>query len=150
MKRIPPFENNRRTILSGAQFKPAESQEGKKNPFITDEIDPNVPLHQQFEGFSPLLSKEIDYRMKHNQSFSEIMDEIKHSTKLYLCNVNQEVQFHCIPLYTCRIISIMLISLTFCKGISDDTIAVNIVIPIIVIIISTGNLHTVLKYLATR
>lgn len=98
LKRIPPFENSRRTILSGAEFKTAEAQDGKKNPFECNEIEENIPLHQQFEGFSPLLSKEVEYRMKHGQTFAEIIKEIKDSKKIYLCNVNQEVQYHCIPL----------------------------------------------------
>ena len=38
MKRIPPFENNRRTIHPGALFTPTDPQE-KKNPYINYEID---------------------------------------------------------------------------------------------------------------
>lgn len=97
LKRIPPFENNRRTVHPGAVFEPTPSQQ-KKNPYTERIVDPNVSLTKQFSGFSPFLAKECEYRMAHGQSFSSIMDEISSSTSLYVANEKNEAVFHCIPL----------------------------------------------------
>ena len=97
LKRIPPFENNKRTIQPGASFKPTPSQ-AKKDPFNEQTIDPNQTLTSQFSGFSPFLSQEIEYRLNHQQSFASIMNEIKESDSLYIANHNNEAVFHCIDL----------------------------------------------------
>ena len=97
LKRIPPFENNRRTIQPGASFKPTPSQ-AKKDPFKETTIDLDTPLTAQFSGFSPFLSSEIEYRLNHGQSFTDIMNEIKQSTSLFIANQNNEAVFHCIDL----------------------------------------------------
>lgn len=97
LKRIPPFENARRTIHPGAQFVPVPPQD-KKNPFTCEIVDPEVSLTRQFGGFSPFLSKEVEYRMAHGQSFSSIMQEIASSDQLYVYESDGEPQFHCIPL----------------------------------------------------
>lgn len=94
MKRIPPFENSKRTILPNVPFVVA-AQEHKKDPFTSNEIDLQQPLHKQFDGFSPLLSKEIQYRMMQQESFAKIMQEIKESKSLY---IHEQGQFHLIPL----------------------------------------------------
>lgn len=96
LKRIPPFENNKRTVWPGADFTYPDSQM-KTDPFSVAEADPNIPLVKQFAGFSPLLAKEIEYRLS-NQSFKEIMDEISNSHELYVANTNDECIFHVIPL----------------------------------------------------
>ena len=61
-------------------------------------MDPEVSLTRQFGGFSPFLSKEVEYRMAHGQSFSSIMQEIASSDQLYVYESDGEPQFHCIPL----------------------------------------------------
>jgi len=96
LKRIPPFENNRRTIHPGATFIPTPSQ-NKKNPFDTSVIDESETLTKQFAGFSPFLAKEVEYRMNHGQSFSSIMQEIEDSDSLYV-SVDKLDSFHCIEL----------------------------------------------------
>ena len=78
LKRIPPFENAQRTIQPGAIFT-FPKQQDKINPFNTDTYDPNLPLTTQFSGFSPLLSKEIEYRLHQGESFKEIIDQIEAS-----------------------------------------------------------------------
>ncbi|SKA00704.1 Rqc2 family fibronectin-binding protein [Anaerorhabdus furcosa] len=98
LKRIPPFENNRRTIQPGAMFKETEIQDGKKDPFTSSTYDHELTLTKQFHGFSPFLSKEVEYRLGHDESFSNIMKEIEDSNSLYLATVNNETVFHCIPL----------------------------------------------------
>lgn len=97
LKRIPPFENSRRTVQPGAAFEPTPSQE-KKDPFTVSTVDSNLPLTKQFGGFSPFLSKEVEYRMSHGQSFSSIMQEIESSDSLYIANENDEPVFHCLQL----------------------------------------------------
>ena len=97
LKRIPPFENNRRIVHPGAEFKPTPPQD-KKNPFLHPIIDPNQSLTQQFSGFSPFLAKEIEYRMSNGQSFEEVLKEIEASHALYIANQANEAVFHCIPL----------------------------------------------------
>lgn len=63
LKRIPPFENTKRTIQPGAQFTLPE-QAVKQDPFTAQTVDPQQPLHQQFDGFSPLLGREVEARMR--------------------------------------------------------------------------------------
>ena len=97
LKRIPPFENSRRIIQTGAMFVPAPSQ-NKKDPFVEQTIDPELSLTKQFAGFSPFLAKECEYRMAHGQSFSDFMKEIEASRSLYIADDENEPVFHCIPL----------------------------------------------------
>ncbi|MGN1404754.1 MAG: NFACT family protein [Erysipelotrichaceae bacterium] len=81
-KKIPPAENNKRVILSGAPFLTIESQK-KLNPFETENINLDESLVAQLQGFSKVLEKEIRYRLE-NQSFKEIMTEIEKSDKFYI------------------------------------------------------------------
>ncbi len=98
LKRIPPFENNRRTIQPGAMFKETEIQPDKIDPFHATTYNPELTLTKQFHGFSPFLSKEIEYRLHNDESFASIMKEIENSNTLYISNLNNEAVFHCIPL----------------------------------------------------
>lgn len=97
LKRIPPFENSKRIIMPNAVFEPMEPQD-KKNPFITDEISTGSSLVKQFAGFSPLLAREIEFRMSKGDAFHTITKEIEASDKLYISSQNGEPAFHCIPL----------------------------------------------------
>ncbi len=97
LKRIPPFENTRRTLQPGAMFTlPQQAQ--KKDPFQQQFVDPQLPLHQQFEGFSPLLGKEVDWRIRHGERFADIMQQLKESTSLFITPDQHDMQFHLIPL----------------------------------------------------
>lgn len=96
LKRIPPFENSRRTIQPGAAFTDTPSQ-NKKDPFTEPVYDPEVSLTKQFAGFSPFLAEEVEYRIAHGESFTGIMQEIEQSHSLYICEENDSY-FHCIPL----------------------------------------------------
>jgi len=97
MKRIPPFENSRRTIQAGAEFSETPSQD-KKNPFIEQNVDMNISLTKQFSGFSPFLAKEVEYRMSKGQTFHSIMEEISNSKSIFIANSDNEPVFHCIDL----------------------------------------------------
>lgn len=94
MKRIPPFENNKRTIHPGAIYAlPTPHQ--KKNPFVEFDGDFDDPLTKQYHGFSPLLSTEIQYRIHAGEIFEDIMHMIAHSHQMY---ITSSMQFHVLPL----------------------------------------------------
>ncbi|MDD2591564.1 MAG: NFACT RNA binding domain-containing protein [Erysipelotrichaceae bacterium] len=97
LKRIPPFENTQRTIQPGANYTYLEPQD-KQDPFQTKTYDLNRSFTEQFSGFSPLLSKEFEYRMHNGQSFLSIMKEISLSNDLYVSNYQGKLYFHVIPL----------------------------------------------------
>ena len=97
LKRIPPFENTKRTIQPGAVFVLPEIQE-KRNPFMDNDPDLTQSLTSQYHGFSPLLTREMQYRIMNGQSFSEVMKSIAASNCLYLSTDEKETHFHCIPL----------------------------------------------------
>ena len=97
LKRIPPFENSRRTIHPGAVFVPAPFQD-KKDPYTETHADSDRSLTAQFTGFSPLLSREIEYRMNHGQNFASCMEEIRTSRTLYISAREGEPVFHVLPL----------------------------------------------------
>lgn len=97
LKRIPPFENSKRTIHPGALYQLPAAHAGKKNPFEVDSIDEDLPLTKQLHGFSPILATEVQYRMHHGETFDSIMNEIKTSESLYIMEKGDNLQFHCIP-----------------------------------------------------
>lgn len=98
LKRIPPFENNRRILQPGATFKLPDAQNEKLDPFTCPPLNIDIDLSRQLQGFSPLLSKEVKYRLENGQSFQQIMQEIQESDSLYITSFQEENQFHCIPL----------------------------------------------------
>ncbi len=97
LKKIPPYENTRRTILPGAVFERPEKQD-KKDPFETMEIDMDESLVKQLQGFSKLLETEMRWRIDHGETFRQVMDEIAASNSLYLHKVKDTYEFHVIPL----------------------------------------------------
>ena len=96
LKKIPPYENTRRTILPGALFTLPDPQQ-KQDPFDDPRIDWNESLVKQLQGFSKLLEKEVRYRLE-TSSFPQIMEEIRNSDKLYICRLPDRNEFHVIPL----------------------------------------------------
>jgi predicted ribosome quality control (RQC) complex YloA/Tae2 family protein len=96
LKRIPPYENSIRIIHPGATYVKPKAQE-KSNPFTTFDFNPEESLTSQFHGFSPLLSREIEFRLN-NQTFEEIMKEIENSNSIYITKTKNDMQFHVIPL----------------------------------------------------
>ena len=96
LKKIPPYENTRRTILPGAEFSLPDKQ-NKLDPYTNLDINFDDSLVNQIQGFSKLLETEIRYRLN-NQTYKDILDEIKNSHNLYLSKVNDNYEFHVIPL----------------------------------------------------
>ncbi len=82
LKRIPPYENTKRVIFAGAKYIPNEKID-KKNPLINDSVDLDDSLVNQFDGFSPLLAKEVQHRMVHGELFKSIMEEVSSSQSIY-------------------------------------------------------------------
>jgi predicted ribosome quality control (RQC) complex YloA/Tae2 family protein len=98
LKHIPPFENTRRTVQPGARFKPTEPQTDKLDPFTVSDVKPQDNLFETLIGFSPLLSKEFNYRMACGQRYQDILQELAASDRIYLYDTGRETLFHCLPL----------------------------------------------------
>ena len=96
-RKIPPYENNKRTILTGALFIAPESQ-NKKDPYNHEDININESLVLQLQGFSKVLDKEVHYRLNNNEDYKTIINEIKNSNELYITQNKDEYQYHVIPL----------------------------------------------------
>ncbi len=113
LKRIPPFENTKRTIHPGARFKVTESQTGKIDPFSIEDVNDSDNLFEKLVGFSPLLSDEVRYRMTHGQTYKEIMREIARSDSV--C-ISSNDMFHCIPLTHLKM---PYVSYPICEGLDE-------------------------------
>lgn len=98
LKRIPPFENNTRTIHPGATFVSVPAQIGKKDPYVDATYDFDTSFTKQFYGFSPLLSEEVTHRLKNGQTWEEIMAEMANSSTLYVYEKDGKEYFHILPL----------------------------------------------------
>lgn len=95
LKRIPPYENTKRIIFAGATYTPNPKPQ-RLNPFENIQLDFNQSLMEQFDGFSPLLAKEVQFRLTKNQQFADIINLIAKSDNLYY--YPQEKVFHVIEL----------------------------------------------------
>lgn len=98
MKQTSLCKASAQTLSPKAVYHLPFEYSGKQNPFQPSSINESESLVTQFHGFSPLLSREFQYRMQQGQSFYEIMYELNRSDKLYLSETEQGIQFHCIPL----------------------------------------------------
>ena len=96
LKKIPPYENTRRTIIPGAVFTLPDKQ-NKQDPFNNPNVNMDESLVNQLQGFSKLLEKEVRYRLT-NETFEQIMKDISSSKNLYLTKINDSYEFHIIPL----------------------------------------------------
>ncbi len=93
LKRIPVYENSKRTIHPGAKYTlPAQPE--KQNPLEVENVDMDSSLVKQVYGFSPVLSNEFQTRMIQGQSFKDILKELLESDTLYC----YEKEYHCLPL----------------------------------------------------
>ena len=97
LKKIPPYENTKRTILPGSIFTLPDKQ-NKLDPFNNPNIDYDESLVKQLQGFSKLLENEFRYRLDNRQTYDEIIQEIKDSKNLYISKINDTYEFHIIPL----------------------------------------------------
>lgn len=97
LKRIPPFENTKRTIQPGAMYSLPDQVE-KRDPFVSDTVLSDIGMTQQFDGFSPLFGREVEFRLNHGESFTDIMREVDRSDRLFLHPTAKDTYAHCIPL----------------------------------------------------
>lgn len=97
LKKIPPYENTKRTILPGSIFTLPDKQ-NKLDPFNNPNVDYDESLVKQLQGFSKLLENEFRYRLDNKQTYDEIIQEIKDSKNLYISKINDTYEFHVIPL----------------------------------------------------
>lgn len=93
LKRIPIYENSKRFIHPGATYTLPDPG-NKQDPLHVQSLDMESSLVSQIHGFSPILSTEFQYRMKYNESFNELIQEVLQSDTLYI----YEKEFHCIEL----------------------------------------------------
>lgn len=92
LKRISPFENTERAIVAGSNYD-YPPQFDKRSFFELASFNPDESLRSQFNGISPLLEKEILFRLK-TQDAQSIIDELLDSNSIYI----YEKDYHIIPL----------------------------------------------------
>lgn len=92
--RIYPSDSNQRILLHNVEYK-LPSNLVRANPFCNPELDHNRNYVEQLDGFSSLLSKELQYRVKMGQNLVEMMKEISDSDYVY--DYGNKV-FHCLKL----------------------------------------------------
>ncbi len=93
LKKIPPYLNNKRTILQGANFTLPDKQ-NKKDPYLDLDVDFNESLVKQVAGFSKQLENEIRY-LNQTLEYKDIIQKIKDANKLY---ISENGDYHIIPL----------------------------------------------------
>ncbi len=100
LKRIPIFENSKRLIHPGAHYELPKQDESKRDPFTCSiaDLEKECSFSAQLHGCSPLLSRELDYRLRQGFSFRDVMNELQNSHTLYLHSMGEKTLFHCIPL----------------------------------------------------
>lgn len=97
LKRITPSMNSTRFIQPGATYNLPPMNENKLNPLTNDFIE-NNNLTKVYQGMSPILSKEVLYRIDNGENFNNIMTYVKESNHLYLSKIEDKEYFHLIPL----------------------------------------------------
>ena len=96
IKHISPSMNSERFLQPGALYQ-LPPMIKKLDPFTSEFVEDNQ-LTKIYQGMSPILSKEILYRIDQDESFKEIMKEIENSQNLYITKVNDKEYFHVIEL----------------------------------------------------
>ena len=93
LKRIPVYENSKRTIHPGAMYTLPDPG-NKMNPTNVSNLDMDSSFVQQIYGFSPILSNEFQYRIKQGMNYNDILNECFQSNTLYV----YQKDYHCIEL----------------------------------------------------
>ncbi len=97
LKRISPSMNTTRFLQPGAMYQLPPMDETKVNPFTSEYIE-SANLTKSYQGFSPILSREIIYRVDNGESFNNIMNTIKESNQLFITSIDEKEYFHVIEL----------------------------------------------------
>ncbi len=93
--RIAPYQNSKRIIIPTAKYEVMESLDKKSPLQYTNE--PSDQLLENFEGFSPILAREFDYRIRNNEYYHTILQTILSSNTLFVAKEKPSI-FHAIPL----------------------------------------------------
>lgn len=96
LKRISPSVSIR--ILQPGAIYSLPPLLDKENPFLVDSNHVTENFTKTYQGISPELSREIEYRLKKGETFENIMKEIKESENIYIHKVDDKEYFHIIPL----------------------------------------------------
>ncbi len=96
LKRISPSMNTVRFVTPGAAYELPPMLE-KANPLFKQDIATNN-YNKTYQGISPILSKEILYRIDQGETFSDIINKILISRTIYITSTEQKDYFHLIEL----------------------------------------------------
>lgn len=97
-KRIPPFENSKRIIHPGANYTVPPAHVNKIDPFTVSNLAYDSDFANMLHGFSPILSREVSYRIKNGENYNDIIQHIKNSTSLFATELSDKYEMHIIPL----------------------------------------------------
>lgn len=76
------FESSNRIVLPGQKYElPGDDQKKQIENLTLDRLHPH--FYEDFEGVSPLLSKEIIFRVKQGESIEDILKALKESETLF-------------------------------------------------------------------
>lgn len=93
--RIAPYLNSKRILVPTAPFVDVDGL-NKKSP-LTYQDEPIDQLMEHFEGFSPQLAREFEYRIKNGENYHELLQKILDSKHLYVAPKKPNL-FHAIEL----------------------------------------------------
>ena len=96
LKRISPSVSTR--ILQPGAMYSLPPLIDKMNPFDIHENNLTENFTKVYQGFSPELSNEVEYRINKGENFKDIMNLIQNSYSLYIHKINDKEYFHVIPL----------------------------------------------------
>lgn len=97
LKRISPSLNTVRFLQPGATYELPPMQTNKLNLF-EDGLIQTDNLNKTYQGVSPILSRELLYRLEQGEKFEDLLDLLANSTTLYLSQVENKEYFHILPL----------------------------------------------------
>lgn len=97
VKRISPLDNPNQVVVPGAKYE-VYADLNKANIYEAKNFDINESLVNQFSGVSPTLEKEIRYRLSNEESFEDIVNELKNSDKIIISSKNNNIDYHIIEL----------------------------------------------------
>jgi predicted ribosome quality control (RQC) complex YloA/Tae2 family protein len=97
LKRITPNINSTRFLQPGAKYQLPPINMDKMNPF-TEPFVLSDNLTKTYQGFSPILSKEVLYRLDQGENFNDIMYILQQSNTIFLSKTKDKEYFHLLPL----------------------------------------------------
>ena len=97
LKRISPSLNTVRFLQPGATYELPPMQTNKLNLF-EDGLIQTDNLNKTYQGVSPILSRELLYRLEQGEKFEDLLDLLANSTTLYLSQVGNKEYFYILPL----------------------------------------------------